>query len=91
MGAVIEKADPDTRAAAIRKEILASSDYFLQLADRYNKRPSDPLLEDLMMNYLSTAVIKASASADDPEEDSMLQSMQNTVKNISEVPLILAK
>lgn len=87
MGAIIEKSDPDTRAAAIRTELLASSDYFLELADKYNKNPRDPLLEDLMINYLSTAIVKASSSADDPEEDSMLESMQDTVKSISEVPL----
>lgn len=87
MGAVIEKSDPDTRAAAIRTELLASSDYFLELADKYNKNPRDPLLEDLMINYLSTAIVKASSSADDPEEDSMLEGMQDTVKSISEVPL----
>lgn len=89
MGAIIEKSDPDTRAAAIRTELLASSDYFLELADKYNKNPRDPLLEDLMINYLSTAIVKASSSADDPEEDTMLESMQDNLKSISEVPLYM--
>ena len=91
MGAVIEKSDPDTRAAAIRTELLANSNYFLELADKYNKNPRDPLLEDLMINYLSTAIVKASSSADDPEEDSMLEGMQDTLKNISEVPLSIVQ
>ena len=89
MGAIIEKSDPDTRAAAIRTELLASSDYFLELADKYNKNPRDPLLEDLMINYLSTAIVKASSSADDPEEGSMLEGMQDNLKSISEVPLYI--
>jgi hypothetical protein len=91
MGAVVERTDPDTAAAGIRKEILENSDKFLELADKYNKNPSDPLLEDLMINYISTAIIKASSAADDPDEDSMLENMQNNVKSIAEVPLNLVK
>ena len=87
MGAVIERSDADTIAEGIRTKILANPDEFLKLADRYNKSPGDPLFEDLLINYMSTGIIKASSSADDPEEDSMLQSMQNNVKNISEIPL----
>jgi hypothetical protein len=91
MGAIIERTDPDTAAAGIRKEILENSDKFLELADKYNKNPSDPLLEDLMINYISTAIIKASSAADDPDEGSMLENMQNNVKSIAEVPLNLVK
>ncbi len=91
MGAVVERTDPDTVASGIRKEILADADKFLELADKYNKNPSDPLLEDLMINYISTAIIKASSAADDPDEGSMLENMQNNVKSIAEVPLNLIK
>jgi len=91
MGAIVERTDPDTAAAGIRKEILEDADKFLELADKYNKSPSDPLLEDLMINYISTAIIKASSAADDPDEDSMLENMQNNVKSIAEVPLNLIK
>ena len=91
MGAIIEKTDPDQRAAALRKQMLADSDYFLEMAARYNKNPGDPLMEDLLINYISSAIIKANASEDDDGSDGLLNKMEDTVKNITEVPLTIIK
>ena len=82
MGAAIERADSDTKAKAILAQILADPDYFLELADKYNKAPNDPLLEDLMYNYVSSALIKVNTP--DEDEDTMLNSMQDTLQNASE-------
>jgi hypothetical protein len=82
MGAAVERADSDSKAKAILANILADPDYFLELADKYNKAPSDPLLEDLMYNYISSALIKVNTP--DEDEDTMLNNMQDTLQNASE-------
>ena len=91
VGGAIEKADADTKATAIRNRILQEPDYFLELADRYNKNPRDPLLEDQMINYLSTAILKTDVEDDDIDEGSLLNSMQNSLQSASEAVINTVK
>jgi len=89
--AVIERAAPDERAAAIRTKLLADPDYFLALADKYNKDPRDPLLADLLTNYFSSAIVKV--DLDTETEDGMpewLKSMQSELGEMGEAAASLS-
>lgn len=91
VGGAIEKADADTKATAIRNRILQEPNYFLELADRYNKNPRDPLLEDQMINYLSTAILKTDVEDDDIDEGSLLGDMQSSLQSASEAVINTVK
>lgn len=88
VGSAIENADADTKARGILENILADPDYFLELADKYNRSPSDPLLNDLMIDYLSSAIVKASA---DNDEEGMLGDMQDQLRSASEAAINTVK
>ena len=54
----VDRMDTDTRANAVLNEILANADEYVALADKYNKNPRDPLLQDLMLGFIARAFIK---------------------------------
>lgn len=64
MGGVVEAANPDETAAKIVQNLFADPDYFLKLADKYNRNPSDPLLEDLIIRYTTSGIIKSDVDRD---------------------------
>lgn len=64
LGGLIEKLNADERAMMIRQNILANPDEYLALASKYNKNPGDPLLEETLMYFLGSGLIKTDLEAD---------------------------
>jgi len=64
LGGLIEKMNADERAMMIRQNILANPDEYLALASKYNKNPNDPLLEETLMYFLGSGLIKTDLEAD---------------------------
>lgn len=63
---LIEKIDPETRAEKVLQRILAEPDEYLALAEKYNRNPKDPMLEDLMITYLISGIMKTDLESPDP-------------------------
>jgi hypothetical protein len=64
LGGLIEKMNADERAMMIRQNILANPDEYLALASKYNKNPRDPLLEETLLYFLGSGLIKTDLEAD---------------------------
>ena len=64
LGGAIEKMDPDSRGMAIRQNILANPDEYLALASKYNKNPGDPLLEETLLYFLGSGLLKTDLETD---------------------------
>ena len=67
-GVGIQKADADKKAAIIRSNILANPDEYLALARKYNSNPRDPLLEDLMIGFITRGLTKVENNDDYRQE-----------------------
>lgn len=59
MGGVVDTVNPDAVAQKVIQNLFADPDYFLTLAAKYNSNPSDPLLEDLVIRYVTSGIIKS--------------------------------
>lgn len=84
LGGAIEKMDPDSRAMLIRQNILANPDEYLALASKYNKNPNDPLLEETLMYFLGSGLIKTDLEADAEGIPGIVESAQGEVSEAAE-------
>ena len=60
----IQSFDPNEIAREVTAQLYADPDYFLELAKRYNRKPKDPLLEQLIVRYLVGGLIKTDLDDD---------------------------
>ena len=84
LGGAIEKMDPDSRGMAIRQNILANPDEYLALASKYNKNPGDPLLEETLLYFLGSGLLKTDLDADADGVPGMLEDAQAEVSEAAE-------
>jgi len=84
LGGAIEKMDPDSRAMMIRQNILANPDEYLALASKYNKNPNDPLLEETLMYFLGSGLIKTDLEADAEGIPGIVEDAQGEVSEAAE-------
>ena len=84
LGGAIEKMDPDSRAMMIRQNILANPDEYLALASKYNKNPNDPLLEETLMYFLGSGLIKTDLEADAEGVPGVVEAAQGEVSEAAE-------
>ena len=63
-GVGIQKADAETKAKEVLSNILANPDEYLALARKYNSNPRDPLLEDLMIGFITRGLTKVENNED---------------------------
>ena len=66
-GAVFQKLDPEQKAMQIYDEILSNPDKFVELAKRYNQKPTDAATKDMLSRFVMGAGLKTTAAVD--EED----------------------
>ena len=79
--AILDKADPDKTAAKFLAEMLANPDEYLRLAEKYNRNPRDPLLENLMIGFISRAAVKTDSEDDTPD---LVDRMQQELNQMGE-------
>ena len=84
LGGAIEKMDADSRGMAIRQNILANPDEYLALASKYNKNPGDPLLEETLLYFLGSGLLKTDLDADADGVPGMLEDAQAEVSEAAE-------
>ena len=58
---------PDRQANQILVRLLADPEYFLELAAKYNKTPTDPILGEMLEKYLTVGTLRG-LTAEDGEE-----------------------
>lgn len=74
-GVGIEKADAEARANAVLTNILSNPDEYLALAQKFNRNPRDPLLEDLMIGFITRGLLKTDTDYQD-EMDEILETVK---------------
>ena len=70
---VLQSFNPNEIAREVTAQLYADPDYFLELAKRYNRKPTDPLLEQLIVRYLVGGLIKTDLDDDsDARADTLM-------------------
>lgn len=78
-GAIITKVGPDQVAQKVFQNLLSDPQYYLELAAKYNRNPSDPLLEDLLIRYTTSGIIKADMDYQEADPSEYLPDTVNDV------------
>tara|TARA_Y100000015_G_scaffold17734_1_gene17092 strand:- start:4925 stop:8374 length:3450 start_codon:yes stop_codon:yes gene_type:complete len=80
----VDRMDADTRANAVLNEILANADEYVALADKYNKNPRDPLLQDLMVGFIARAFIKTEIDGDGSPLESVVEETEEILNTVAQ-------
>ena len=65
-------------------EILANADEYVALADKYNKNPRDPLLQDLMLGFIARAFIKTEIDDEESPFSGIVEETQEILNTVAQ-------
>ena len=81
---IIQGFNPNEVAREVTAQLYADPDYFLELAKRYNRTPTDPLIEQLMVRYLIGGLIKTDLDDDsDARADTLMDAAGDVASAIT--------
>lgn len=85
VGAGLQKFAPDEQASIVMDRILADPEYFVRLSRKYNKRPSDPVARERLINALIPAEVRSQPDESKESESRVGNFMQGAADTESSV------